>query len=279
MPKTDASRPSQPPIGMPRAPSSDAAAAGSSAAEDEGVHPLVVVLHEALDVLRERLGGVGRGDQFDDAALGGPGHGAQHTPLLVECGAIGVEAEPATVGLLGKGCVRGGDHHLRDPREARRTARRPLRPADRTVGIDPDEHTVGGTGVDVPPSRPLHEGHHAHAPRRQRLRLNVGIGGFEHEGVGTLAAPVEAALQGLAQGLVGVGRRHELDVAATVGGAHGDVGAQVGDGAVRGVEDGHAEALAERSHGEVEVVHHDGDPWHGGDHWRASIPAVLCLVR
>ena len=110
-------------------------------------------------------------------------------------------------------------------------------------------------------------------------RLGVGIRGLQHQGVEAFAPLVEEPLEGLAQGLAGVGGRHELDVAAAVGDAHGDVGAQRRHRAVREVDDGHAEGVPERRHGMVEVVHGDGDAGHGGDHGALLVVVPASLRR
>ena len=83
--------------------------------------------------------------------------------------------------------------------------------------VDANEHPVGGAGVDVAAAGARHERQHVEAslrrarpPRRRGRALRASARtDLRRAGRGTFA--------GLAEGLAGVGRRHELDVAAASG--------------------------------------------------------------
>ena len=82
--------------------------------------------------------------------------------------------------------------------------------------------------MNVTSARRRHQRQYVEASFRQCHSLDVGVGRFEHQRIQAVAAAVEEPLQGLAQRLAAVGRRHELDVAPTGGHAHADMGAEGG---------------------------------------------------
>ena len=242
--------------------------------QHEGVHAFAGCAHRAFDALRERLRGVLGGHQLDDAALGRPADGAEHTPFLVQRDGADIEPEPSAVDLRGAPCIDGGHDDAGDARQPRVATLVLTLIANGVVGIDPYEHPVGGSRVHVAPARALHEREHVESSAGQCHRLGVRIGRLQHQRVRAFAPPIEELLQAPAQRHGRIGRTHQLDVAPTLGYAHAHVCAETGDRAVGEIHDRHAEDLAEGEDGLVEVVNGDGDAGHGGDHGRPPVGVV-----
>jgi hypothetical protein len=128
--------------------------------------------------------------------------------------------------------------------------------------------------VHVSAGGALHQRQDVEPPLGQRRRFGVRVGRLEHQREQTVAARVEELEQTPAQGCRGVGRRHELDVAAAFGEAHRNVGAEAGDRGAGEVDHRHPERVAERGRRRAEVLHGDGDAGHGSDQRVASCSRI-----
>ena len=117
----------------------------------------------------------------------------------------------------------------------------------------------------------LHQRQHGEATLDQSLGFGVRVRCFEHQRKQTLTAPVEELLQTLAERRLGISRTHDLDVAAALGNAHRQLGAQAVHRSLGQVDDRHAQVVSEGGDAPVEIVDGDGDARHCGDHLFSSV--------